>query len=160
MAPARQSQQDYFRALLRTVVGQAFEAAGYRFQATPLQWAGGKYRFVKAFENGLFGLIDFQVLVYSDSMWSSGAPSRFRVQLTRSDDRYGRASSHADYATRSLSQLVAGDFGVPILPAVDYWWTYRDTDSLARGLAEAGHLAVGYGLPWLAGDLTPPAPET
>lgn len=156
MAPARQSQQDYFRTLLRTVVGQALDAAGYRFQTAPLQWAGGKYRFVKAFDDGLFGLIDFQVLVYSDSMWSSGAPSRFRVQLTRSTNRNGKASSHAGYATRSLSQLVVGDFGVGILPLTDYWWSYRDTDSLARGLAEAGHLTVGYGLPWLAGDLMPP----
>ena len=156
MAPARQSQQDYFRTLLRTVVGQALDAAGYRFQTAPLQWAGGKYRFVKAFDDGLFGLIDFQVLVYSDSMWSSGAPSRFRVQLTRSANRNGKADAHAGYATRSLSQLVVGDFGVGILPAADYWWSYRDTDSLARGLAEAGHLTVGYGLPWLAGDLMPP----
>lgn len=156
MAQARQAQQDYFRTLLRTVVGQALDAAGYRFQTTPLQWAGGKYRFVKAFDNGLFGLIDFQVLVYSDSMWSSGAASRFRVQLTRSANRSGKASAHADYATRSLSQLVVGDFGVGILPAADYWWSYRDTDSLARGLAEAGHLTVGYGLPWLASDLMPP----
>lgn len=156
MAPARQSQQDYFSALLRTVVGQALDAAGYRFQTAPLQWAGGKYRFVKAFDDGLFGLIDFQVLVYSDSMWSSGAPSRFRVQLTRSANRNGKADAHAGYATRSLSQLVVGDFGVGILPSTDYWWSYRDTDSLARGLAEAGHLTVGYGLPWLAGDLMPP----
>ena len=37
MAPSRQSQQDYFRTLLRTVVGQALDAAGYRFQTTPLQ---------------------------------------------------------------------------------------------------------------------------
>ena len=156
MAPSRQSQQDYFRTLLRTVVGQALDAAGYRFQTTPLQWAGGKYRFAKAFDDGLFGLIDFQVLVYSDSMWSSGAASRFRVQLTRSANRSGKASVHAGYATRSLSQLVVGDFGVGILPSTDYWWSYRDTDSLARGLAEAGHLTVGYGLPWLAGDLMPP----
>ena len=101
-------------------------------------------------------MIDFQVLVYSDSIWSSGAASRFRVQLTRSANRSGKASLHAGYATRSLSQLVVGDFGVGILPSTDYWWSYRDTDSLARGLAEAGHLTVGYGLPWLAGDLMPP----
>lgn len=153
MVQARQSQQDYFRTLLRTVVGQALDAAGYRFQTAPLQWAGGKYRFVKAFDNNLFGLIDFQVLIYSDSLWSSGQASRFRVQLTRSSSRSGGA----DDVTRSLSQLVVGDFGVAILPSTDYWWSYRDTDSLARGLAEAGHLTVGYGLPWLAGDLTPPS---
>ena len=150
----RQSQQDYFRTLLRTVVGQALDAAGYHFQTTPLQWAGGKYRFVKAFDDGLFGLIDFQVLIYSASLWSSGQASRFRVQLTRSSSR---RAARADDMTRSLSQLVVGDFGVGILPSTDYWWSYRDTDSLARALAEAGHLTVGYGLPWLAGDLTPPS---
>ena len=155
MVQERQSEQNYFRTLLQTVVGQAFEAAGYRFATAPLQWAGGKYRFVKAFDDGQFGLIDFQVLVYSDSMWSSGAASRFRVQLTRSASRSGKGG--ADDLTRTLSQLVVDDFGVGILPSADYWWAYQDTDSLAHGLAEAGHLTVGYGLPWLAGDLRPPA---
>ena len=62
MLQERQAQQDYFRTLLRTVVGQAFDAAGYQIQIAPLQWAGGKYRFIKAFENGWFGLIDFKCL--------------------------------------------------------------------------------------------------
>ena len=47
------------------------------------------------------------------------------------------------------------DFGVKILPAADHWWSYSDTDSLGKALAEAGHLVVGYGLPWLAGELIP-----
>jgi hypothetical protein len=25
--------------------------------------------------------------------------------------------------------------------------------ALGKGLAEAGHLAIGYGMPWLSGDL-------
>ena len=152
----RQAGQAYFRTLLRTVIGQAFDAAGYQFESTPLQWAGGKYRFIKAFADGFYGLIDFQVLVYSDTMWSAGAPSRFRVQLTRSPDRTGGDTDAAGYATRSLSQLVVRDFGVEILPGADHWWIYRDTDSLGEALAEAGHLIVGYGLPWLAGELLPP----
>lgn len=160
MVQERQAEQDYFRTLLRTVLGQALDAAAYRFQQTPLQWAGGRYRFVKQLPGGLFGLIDFQVLVYNDSLWSAAAPSRFRVQLTRADNSSGRASRHPDYASRRLSQLVVEDFGVKILPAADYWWTYHDTDSLGRALAEAGHLTVGYGLPWLAGDLSPPAAES
>ena len=159
MVPERQAGQDYFRTLLRTVVGQAFSAAGYHLQETPLQWAGGKYRFVKAFQDGFFGLIDFQVLVYSDTMWSAGAPSRFRVQLTRSCDRHGLASDKTGYATRGLSQLVVEDFAVAILPAADHWWPFQDTDSLGAALAEAGHLIVGYGMPWLAGELVPPADE-
>ena len=159
MVQERQAGQDYFRTLLRTVVGQAFSAAGYQLQDAPLQWADGKYRFAKAFADGCFGLIDFQVLVYSDTMWSAGALSRFKVQLTRSPDPGGLASGEAGYATRGLSQLVVEDFGVAILPAADHWWAFHDTESLGVALAEAGHLVVGYGMPWLAGELVPPADE-
>ena len=149
MAPGRQEGQAYFGALLQTVVGQAFAAAGYQREDSPLQAAGGRFRYVKDFPDGGRGVIDFQVLVYSDSMWSSGAPSRFRVQLTRSSAQDGAL-------VRSLSRLVVEDFGVNILPAADHWWSYSDTDSLGKALAEAGHLIVGYGLPWLAGELSPP----
>ncbi len=147
---ARQSGQAYFGALLQTVVGQAFAAAGYQLARAPLQTAGGRFRFVKDFADGARGIIDFQVLVSSDTMWSSGAPSRFRVQLTRSSNAQGGA------VARSLSQLVVDDFGVNILPAADHWWSYRDTDSLGKALAEAGHLVIGFGMPWLAGELNPP----
>ena len=54
---------------------------------------------------------------------------------------------------RTLSALVVEDFGVPILPSADHWWTFRDVTELGSALAEAGHLVVGYGLPWLSGDL-------
>ncbi|MCY3574702.1 MAG: hypothetical protein OXG92_09520 [Chloroflexi bacterium] len=153
MLPERQAAQDYFGTLLRTVLGQAFAAAGYHLANAPLQWAGGKFCFVKAFEDGSRGMIDFQALVYSDSAWSAGAPSRFRVQLSRS-------LAGDMLAARSLSQLVVSDFGVMILPAADHWWAYSDTDSLGKALAEAGHLAIGYGMPWLAGELLPPAAHT
>lgn len=156
MVQERQSQQEYFRTILMTVVGQAFDAGGYHLKQAPLQWAGGKYRFTKELANGLYGLIDFQVLIYANNEWSSGMPSRFQVQLTRSDDQHGKPTAHDDYAARTLSRLVVEDFGVKILPSVDHWWTYRDTDSLGKGLAEAGHLIVGYGMPWLSGDLMPP----
>jgi hypothetical protein len=53
--------------------------------------------------------------------------------------------------------LVVEDFGVNILPSADHWWEFRDTDSLGKTLAESGHLAVGYGIPWLAGELKPPS---
>ena len=145
MTQDRQSQHDYFRALLLTVMGQALAAAGYQLRRAPMQWAGGKFRFAKSFAGGGSAFIDFQTLVASDTAWSSGMPSRFRVQLTR--------AAGGDAITRSLSQLVVADFGVKILPAADHWWRYQDTDSLANGLAEAGHLIVGYGIPWLAGEL-------
>lgn len=149
MMQARQSGQAYFGTLLQTVAGQAFAAAGYQLERAPLQSAGGRFRYVKDFPNGARGAIDFQVLVYSDTMWSSGARSRFRVQLTRFSERGGTV-------VRSLSRLVVEDFGVNILPTADYWWSYSDTDSLGKALAEAGHLIVGYGMPWLAGELNPP----
>ncbi len=153
----RQASQDYFRTLLQTVMGQALEAAGYTLEQAPLQWAGGRYRFAKALEDGCLGLIEFQVLVYSDNAWSMDQPSRFKVQLGRSSIR-GAGRTDADrYAMRSLSQLLIRDFGVKILPDTDHWWRYHDTDSLGRALAEAGHLIVGYGLPWLSGELSPPS---
>lgn len=148
MEAERQSGQAYFGAVLQTVVGQAFAAAGYQREQSSMQMAGGRFRYVKDFGDGARGIIDFQVLVYSDTMWSSGAPSRFRVQLTRASKRGGAV-------VRSLSRLVVEDFGVMILPAADHWWSYHDTDSLGKALAEAGHLVVGYGLPWLAGELIP-----
>lgn len=151
MLEQRQAPQEYFRTLLQTVMGQALAAAGYHLEARPLQWAGGKYRYVKAFSDGGYGIIDIQVLVYSDTTWAAGGQSRFRVMLTRAADRHGRNRQDS----RGLSQLVVDDFGVKILPAADHWWTYEGTDSLGKALAEAGHLLVGYGLPWLSGELKP-----
>jgi hypothetical protein len=151
-----QSPQDYFRLLLLTVVGQAFEAAGYRLQENPSQWAGGRFRFVSELADGAYGFIEFQLLSYVDSEWASGMPSRFQVTLIRSDS----PTSHAPgpgAIVRKLSALVVDDFGVAILPAADHWWSFHNTDELGQALAEAGHLAVGYGIPWLAGDLAPPS---
>ena len=151
----RQQAQDYFGTVLRTVVGQAFAAAGFRSTSAPLQTAGGRFRFERTFDDDSSGWIDFQVLIYCDTMWSGGAPSRFSVQLTRKFASSGKAPS-AGPVSRSLSRLVVEDFGVNILPAADHWWTFRDTETLGKALAEAGHLIVGYGIPWLAGELQPP----
>jgi len=153
----RQASQDYFLSLLQTVLGQALDAAGYNLERKPLQWAGGRYRFVKAFEDGCTGLIEFQVLVYSDNAWSGEQPSRFNVQLGRTGSRGAEQNDADRFSIRNLSQLVVRDFGVKILPAEDHWWKYHNTDSLAGALAEAGHLIVGYGMPWLAGELSPPS---
>lgn len=154
------SPQEYFRLLLLTVVGQAFGAAGYELEARPAQWAGGLFRFVKVFDNGLYGFIEFQHLHYADTEFSSGIPSRFRVTLVRSDrPSASMASKHPAYARRLLSALVVEDFGVAILPSADHWWTFSSTTQLGSALAEAGHLTVGYGMPWLSGDLTPPLGE-
>ncbi len=138
--------QDYFRTLLLTVVGQAFTAAGYTLDDRPLQWSGGLFRFAHRVNAGLITAIEFQNLIYHDSEWSNGAVSRFRVNLTRSDG-----------IRRDLSALVVEDFQVAILPSGSHWWTYASVEQLGRALGEAGSLAIGYGMPWLAGTLTPPA---
>jgi hypothetical protein len=147
-----QSPQEYFRLILLTVVGQAFSAAGYELENRPMQWASGLFRFAKALDNGLHGFIEFQLLYYAEN-----SPSRFQVILTRTDQPNPNAASrHPDYVRRTLSQLVVDDFGVAILPAPDHWWTYSNTNELGHALGEAGSLAVGYGMPWLSGDLLPP----
>lgn len=153
----QQSPQEYFRIILLTVVGQAFGAAGYALEERPTQWAGGQFRFAKAFDDGLYGFIEFQLLHYADPD-GSGAPSRFRVTLIRSDKPNAALSNHPRYARRTLSALVVEDFGVPILPSADHWWQFRDMTEMGKGLAEAGHLIVGYGLPWLSGDLSDDPP--
>lgn len=158
MTDERQSRNDYFRTLLLTVVGQAFTAAGYTLEDSQVQWAGGRFRFVKSLDSGLRGFIEFQVLSYTDNEWSAGMPSRFRVTLIRTDQAAPYAASeHPKYAQRDLSALVVADFGVAILPSAQHWWTYRTTDELGNALAEAGHLIVGYAMPWLSGDLLPPS---
>ena len=135
--------------LLLTVVGQAFAAAGFHLEEDEVQWAGGRFRFVKFFDNGLRGFIEFQLLSYSDSEWASGMPSRFCVTLIRTDQAAPYAhSDHLSHVQRGLSALVVDDFGVAILPSADYWWTFRNTTELGNALGEAGHLAVGYGMPW------------
>ncbi|MBI5669491.1 MAG: hypothetical protein HZC41_15925 [Chloroflexi bacterium] len=153
-----QSPQEYFRLILLTVIGQALHAAGYELQDRPVQWAGGLFRFAKRFDGGLYGFIEFQLLSYIDTLWASGNPSRFHVTFVRSDQPTPDAPSrHPRFARRSLSALVVEDFGVAILPDADHWWEFRTTQQLGSALAEAGHLIVGYGLPWLAGDLAPPS---
>lgn len=150
----RQSAQDYFRMLLLTVVGQAYDAAGYALEERPIQWASGQFRFVKPLDAELSAILEYQHLAYADTEWSSGMPSRFRVTLIRTDQANAALhSSHRLYARRTLSALVVADFGVAILPSADHWWHYRTTEELGHALAEAGHLVVGYGMPWLSGDL-------
>jgi len=148
-----QSPQENFRLILITVVGGAFGAAGYLLEERPPQWAGGQYRFYKDMGNGLNGFIEFMHLYYAE-----GKPSHFRVTLTRTDQTVPNLPSvHPQFLQRPLAALVVDDFGVAILPAADHWWTYTngDTRELGRALGEAGSLAIGYGIPWLAGDLTP-----
>jgi hypothetical protein len=92
-----------------------------------------------------------------DSEWLSGEPSRFRVTVTRTDQlNPTMKSDHDQYIRRDLSALVVEDFGVAILPSANYWWAFQNTQELGNALAEAGHLTIGYGIPFLAGELSPP----
>jgi hypothetical protein len=134
------------------VVGQAYEAAGYTLEHMPVQWAGGRFRFSKPMPGNIRATIEYQVLIYTNSAFAAPAASRFRVHLHRSRLVKGRPEV---IMARMLSALVVSDFGVAILPSADYWWPYSDAHSLGQALAEAGHLVVGYGMPWLAGELTP-----
>lgn len=151
----RQGPQDYFRTIMHTVLGQAMDAAGYELLHEAMKWSGGRYRYCKALDDEMSAYVEFQVLVHTDNAWTGKQPSRFSVNLYRSDRPGGRRSKHPRAVQRSLSALVVQDFGVAILPSASHWWTFQDTESLGNALAEAGHLIVGYGLPWLAGDLQP-----
>lgn len=147
---------DYFRMTLITVVGQAFEAAGYRLESSPMKQSGGMFRFQCELPDGLNGFVEYQLLYLPQTEWSGQIKSRFRVSLVRTDrpTAQGR-SNHPRYARKTLSELVVTDFGVNILPSADYWWQFGNTDELGKALAESGHLIIGYGMPWLSGALTP-----
>lgn len=160
MTQDAQTPQDYFRLILMTVVGQAYDAAGYHLEDQPLKWAGGQFRFKKALDDELNAFVEYQLLAYVDTEWSAGMPSRFRVMLTRTNKNDPRITSdHAKYVQKDLSNLVIEDFKVAILPSANHWWTFKSTDELGKALAEAGHLVVGYAMPWLVGDLDPTASE-
>lgn len=149
--------QAQFRRLLLTVAGQAFGAAGYTLEENPLQQSGGLYRFRAALTGGLAGFVEFQALIYAQTEYAPPQPSRFCVTLTRTEQPSpALPSAHPRFARRELAALVVTDFGVAVLPSADYWWMYRDAGELGRALNEAGQLTIGFGFPWLAGDLTPP----
>jgi hypothetical protein len=157
MSHVSQTPQQHFGLVLQTVVGQAFRAAGYSLDDRPAQQRAGLFRYTRPLEDGHDAIIEFQVLTYTDTEHSSGMPSRFRVTLMTTERRKPASSeAPARAKRRDLSALVVTDFGVPILPSAEYWWSYRDVSELGRALAEAGHLIVGYGMPWLEGKLTPP----
>lgn len=150
------SPQENFRLLLLTVAGQAFAAAGYALEDRPTVWAGGLFRFHKQLEAGryagLYTFIEFMYLYYIESQ-----PARFNVTLIRTDQPNPTLPTHhADAARRDLSRLVVADFGVQILPSASHWWRVSGMQETGRALGEAGSLTIGYGMPWLAGDIAPP----
>ena len=152
--------QASIKSILLTVVGQAFSAAGFHLVERPVQQAAGQYRFGKQLENGLFLYIIFQFLVYVNTEWAAGMPSRFKVSLVRSDfPEPSQTSEHPEYIQRDLSDLVVADFKVQILPHTGYWWPFSTQSELGQALAEAGHLVIGFGIPWLQGELQLPTSD-
>ncbi|MCY4023493.1 MAG: hypothetical protein OXF32_08590 [Anaerolineaceae bacterium] len=133
-----------FRLLLLTVLGQALGAAGYLLDEEPVSEAAGRFRFLPADNAAADSRIELQVLAGTSSEWAPQMPSRFRVTLFRQG------------VERPLAALVVQDFGVEILPSAEHWWSWRDSVELGAALAEAGHLLVGFGIPWLKGELEPP----
>ena len=133
-----------FRMLLLTVLGQALSAAGYALEEDEVSQANGRFRFHYQDTVSDVRAIEFQLLAGMANEWAPQMPSRFRITLLRGEQR------------RTLGALVVTDFGVPILPSAEHWWDWRDSVGLGAALAEAGHLLVGYGIPWLAGELEQP----
>ena len=133
-----------FRMLLLTVLGQALAAAGYALEEDEVSQANGRFRFHHRDFAADERAIEFQLLAGVANEWAPQMSSRFRITLMRAGRR------------RTLGALVVTDFGVPILPSAEHWWDWRDSVGLGAALAEAGHLLVGYGVPWLAGELEPP----
>ena len=142
------STAEAFRQALLTVQGQALEAAGYHLQSQPLQWNAGLFRFSRRDAEHLL-IVDYQLLVHPEQA------ARYQPRLRRASGPVATslavATSPADAI--SLPRLVWDGFGVRVLPAADYWWSFADAPVLAEGLLEAGKLLVGYGLPWLDGSL-------
>lgn len=156
MLSERQPLHQQFKMILQRVVDGAFVAAGYALQDEPLQWLSGSFRYRKPLDETWAGWVIFQLLVYTDTAWSPRRPSCFRVQLVRTDQPNAAKSAAPRYASRLLSALIVEDFGVPALPSADYWWPFTDLHTLGHALAHAGKLTIGYGLPWLSSELTPP----
>jgi hypothetical protein len=137
---------DDFRRMLKTVLGQALEAAGFRLDMTPIQWNAGLFRYRNDAEAAML-LVDFQLLVHPEH------PSRFQVILQRVPHE-GTASG-LQPAKVTLPLLLWREFGVRVLPSPDHWWRFYLQSELVNALMESGKLLVGYGLPWLDGSLVP-----
>jgi hypothetical protein len=147
--------QERFRQALLTVVEQAYRAAGYALDDRPTQWAGGLFRFLKPLAEGphagMVAAIEYQHLYYLEDGFG-----RFRITLARTASPGRSLTPGQQPIRRLLSVLVGADFRVRILPELEYWWSYAGSEELGDTLAQSGRLAIGYGMPWLAGELTPP----
>jgi len=138
-----------FGEIAARVVGQALTALGYTLQSNPTHQARGLFRYSKTFEDGHSTYVEFQALYYQ------GGPSRFRVNLLRNIGPDARSpSDYAEKVDTTLGKLLWNEFGVRQLSSPDHWWTFRAPNELAYAIAEAGKLLIGFGIPWLEGELS------
>jgi hypothetical protein len=136
--------------MVARVAGQALTALGYTLQSNPTHQARGLFRYSKTLEGGISAYVEFQVLHYQ-----VGGPSRFRVNLLRNTGIDARApSDYGEKIDTTLAKLVWDEFGVRQLAGPDHWWTFRDPNELGYAIAEAGKLLIGFGIPWLEGELS------
>jgi hypothetical protein len=137
--------QETFLSVLRQVLGQALDAAGYSLQQDPLGQGRGLFRFRKKVAENHYAFIDFQTLYYPQSDLS-----RFRISLIRSTQPQARAES-AQVEERTLAHIMWHEYNARVLPADDHWWLYKHPPDLGQALYEAGKLLFGYGIPWVEG---------
>jgi hypothetical protein len=143
--------QTIFGETLQRTLGQAMTASGYALQPVAMHQARGLFRYDKRLDNDVTAYAEFQLLYYT-----SGGPSRFRVNLLRNTGAQARArTNYADRVDTTLSQVVWDIFGVRQLDAPEHWWVFRDMRELGAALVEASKLLIGFGLPWLEGTLKP-----
>lgn len=130
----------YFKEMVLTITGQAFDAAGYVLDSDELAQARGLVRFGKPLpELGEQALarVGWQLLAFEQSPFA-----RFRINLSR-------LNTHQKDVERTLSDVIWNEYEARVLPSAEYWWEFRSSDELPHALSHAGKLLFGYGIPWL-----------
>lgn len=138
----------YFKSAVKTVVGQALEAADYMLEDHALQQARGLIRYRKnlsALGDDIYGFVEWQLLAFEQS-----PVARFQINLLRNKGIDARAIT--DYAKReeqTLPWVIWHIYEAKVVPHDEVWWDFRDQVELGQALNSAGRLLFGYGIPWL-----------
>ena len=142
--------QALFGQILETVAGQAFAAAGYELQTNAMHQSRGLYRYRKM----LPGTENISVYIEWQLLYYQGGPSRFRVNLLRSNGPDARSGDADVMGETTLAKLIWEGFGVRQLTGPEHWWSFDGPQRLGLGVAHAGKLVFGFGIPWLEGTLS------